>query len=146
MKKTRRSLNVLKKLSIIRRKPQLIISNLSLLFCAFRLVRSICRFYNLQTGCMSPKTVYPGISPCTLFMCSYNNWPKKTSTHQVHTFENCSPSHGNVHPAMELCASGTGCTLNFRQCLPSVRLTVLLLGPCHKHVQPIFIISCFFYT
>ena len=94
--------------------------------------------FSAQTGCMSPKTVCPGISPCILY-----NWPKKTSTHQVHTCENCSPSSGNVHLAMEMCESGTVRILNFGHCLPSVRLTVPMLGPCHKHVRPISIISCF---
>ena len=43
--------------------------------------------FGAPTGCTSPKTVRPGISP------------------------------KSVHPAVKMCAPGAGCTLNFRHCI-----------------------------
>ena len=40
-------------------------------------VSEIKVLFGAPTGCTSPKTVRPGISPCTLIVCSYNNWLKK---------------------------------------------------------------------
>ena len=69
------------------------VSEIKVLFCAF-------------TGCTSPESVRPGISLFTLYICSYNNWLKK----RAHT--KCTPLK-IVHPAVNMCAPGAGCTLNF---------------------------------
>ena len=69
-------------------------------------VSEIKVIFGVPTGCTSPKTVRPGISPCTLCICSYNNWLKK----RAHT--GCTPPK-IVHPAVKVCAPGAGCTLNF---------------------------------
>ena len=58
------------------------------------------------TGCTSPKNVGPGISPCTLIICSYNKGLKKRA------YAGCTPPK-IVHPAVKMCAPGAGCTLNF---------------------------------
>ena len=56
-------------------------------------VSEIYVLFGAPTGCTSPKTVRPGISPCTLFTCSFNKHLK-----------NRAPSRGNmrarrrVHP------------------------------------------------
>ena len=68
-------------------------SEINLLFCAL-------------TGCTSPKTVHPDNSPCTFPIYSNNKWLTK----RAHT--GCT-SPKIVHPAMEMCAPGAGCTLNF---------------------------------
>ena len=36
------------------------------------------------TGCISPKTVHPGFSPCTLLICSNNRFSKKRAHSRVH--------------------------------------------------------------
>ena len=67
-------------------------SEIKLLFCAL-------------TGCTSPKTVHPEIAPCTLPIYSNNN-SKNVHTPGAHLGK-------IVHPAVEMCALGAGCTLNF---------------------------------
>ena len=69
-------------------------------------VSEIKVLFGAPTGCTSPKTVRPGISPCTFFICSYINWLKK----RAHT--GCTPLK-SVHPAVKMCTPGAGCTLNF---------------------------------
>ena len=73
------------------------VSEIKLLFCAL-------------TGCTSHITVHPGIAPCTLPIYSNNKWLKK----RAHT--ECTPPK-IVHPAVEMCTPGAGCTLNFGHCL-----------------------------
>ena len=53
------------------------------------------------TGCTSPKNVGPGISPCTLIMCSYNTGLKKRA-------------HTGCTPNKEYKDSDTDCIINGR--------------------------------
>ena len=62
-------------------------------------VSEIKVLFGAPRGCISPKTVQPGISTCTLFIFSYNNWLQK----RAHT--RCIPSK-IVHPAMKMCTPG----------------------------------------
>ena len=61
------------------------------------------------TGCTSLESVRPELSPCTQFICSYNEWLKK----RAHT--GCTPPK-IVHPAVNMCAPDAGYTLNFGHC------------------------------
>ena len=69
-------------------------------------VSEIKVLFRAPTVCTSPKTVHPGISTCTLFIFSYNNWLKKRA------HKGCTPPK-IVHPAVKMCTPGAGCTLNF---------------------------------
>ena len=69
-------------------------------------VSEIKVLFGAPTGCTSPKTVRPGIFPCTLNICSYINRVIK----RAHT--GCTPPK-IVQPAVKMCALGAGCTLNF---------------------------------
>ena len=73
-------------------------------------VSEIKVLFGAHTGCTSPKIVHPGIFPCTLLICSYNNWLKK----RAHA--GCSPPK-IVHPAVKTCTPSAGCTLNFGHCI-----------------------------
>ena len=74
-------------------KGVLTVSEIKHLFCAL-------------TVCTSYETVHPEIAPCTLPIYSNNKWLKK----RAHT--GCTPAK-IVHPAVEICTPGAGCTLNF---------------------------------
>ena len=50
--------------------------------------------------------MHPGIFLCTPLVYSYDNWVKKCA-HIGHT---CAK---NVRPALEMCAPGAECTVNF---------------------------------
>ena len=82
--------------------------------------------FGAPTGCTSPKNVRPGISPCTLCICSYNNWLKN----RAHT--GCT-SPKIVHPAVKMCAPGTGCTLNFGHCCNCIHIHIHI----HIYISPI---------
>ena len=75
------------------------VSEIKLLFCAL-------------AGCTSHKTVHPEISLRTLPICSNSKWLKK----RAHT--RCTPLR-IMHPAVEMCTPGAGCTLTFAHCVSS---------------------------
>ena len=96
--------------------PQRNICQLLCLFYKGGPVSEIKVLFGASTGCTSLETVRPGISPCTLCICSYTNWLKK----RAHT--GCTPPK-IVHPAVKMCAPGAGCTLNFGPCPGPIRVS-----------------------
>ena len=72
------------------------VSEIKLLFCAL-------------AGCTFHKTLPPEIDPCALPIYSNNKWLKN----RAHT--RWTPPK-IMHPAVEMCAPGAGCTLNFGHC------------------------------
>ena len=76
--------------------------------------------FGALTDSICPKTVRLGICPCTLSICSYNNWLKK----RAHT--GCTPPK-IVHPSVKMCAPGAGCTLNFGHCISAYTNVIMIL-------------------
>ena len=52
-------------------------------------VSEIKVLFSAPTGCTSPETVRPEISPYTLFICSYNNYLKNVHTPGAHLRKSC---------------------------------------------------------
>ena len=72
--------------------------------CVLFAVSEIKVLFSVPTGCTSAESVHLGISPCTLFICGYNNCFKK------HAHTGCTPLK-IVHPAMKMCARAQGVPL-----------------------------------
>ena len=62
--------------------------------------------------------MHPGIFLCTPLVYSHDNWVKK----RAHIGRTCAK---NVRPALEMCAPGAECTVNFEHCLYTSNLLTL---------------------